>query len=260
MDRQRCSSGEDRHGISAFYIFGDRAAGRCHRVGDFGGADGAGLFLDGFAESGAADSLVIQARDIHLGVARAALSVPMEHPGSGWVARFILTGGVEAWTQLGGNDLAGALLGQDIVFGPGGLDSVAGLFAGGKAEVVTWRGALLRGVRGSLGRRRLAPHRRHNGVTSAFLTPIGDAASSIGGQARSGAARSRKAQLILPHLERALPILHRLTRPELERHQALDVINGLAVGNIHLTAGSPPREDLIGDSQGGADQVLLDIG
>lgn len=53
----------------------------------------------------------------------------------------MLTGGVEGYTQFGDDNLAGALLGQDIVFSPGGDDGIIGLYAGAEAQVVTSGGA-----------------------------------------------------------------------------------------------------------------------
>ena len=102
----------------------------------------AGLFLDGFAETGAADNLTIEDRDIHLGVARAALALPVERRGEdGSTSRLTLTGGIEGRTQFGDEDLAGTLLAQTIVFDPGGEDSAIAGFAGANAEHTTPGGA-----------------------------------------------------------------------------------------------------------------------
>lgn len=99
----------------------------------------AGLFLDGFTETGATDGLSIDSRDLHLGVARATLALPLEHTGNGWLARLTLAGGVEGRTQIGDAGATGVLLGQGIDFEPGDDDAV-GVFAGATAEVVTASG------------------------------------------------------------------------------------------------------------------------
>lgn len=91
----------------------------------------AGLFLDGFSESGAADAFTVHDRDVHLGVARGALTLPFVRQGDdGAFSRLALTGGVEGRRQFGDTDFSGALLGQDIVFDPGGDESVVAGFAG----------------------------------------------------------------------------------------------------------------------------------
>lgn len=100
----------------------------------------AGLFLDGFSETGATDGLSIDSRDLHLGVARATLALPLEHAGSGWLARLTLAGGVEGRTQIGDAGATGVLLGEGIAFEPGDDDAV-GVFAGATAEIVTAGGA-----------------------------------------------------------------------------------------------------------------------
>ena len=102
----------------------------------------AGLFLDGFTETGTAAPLTVNDRDIHVGVARFQLALPVESRGAnGAVSRLTLKGGVEARTQFGGQTVSGALLGTAINFNPGSDDSTLGVFAGLAAEHISQRGA-----------------------------------------------------------------------------------------------------------------------
>jgi uncharacterized protein with beta-barrel porin domain len=105
----------------------------------------AGLFLDGFAETGSSDDLTIEARELHLVVARAALTAPVRHWNgeTGARARIALTGGVEGRVQFGDRDIAGTLLGQDVVFEEGDEDGTVGLFGGVSANHLTAGGTLL---------------------------------------------------------------------------------------------------------------------
>jgi hypothetical protein len=98
----------------------------------------AGLFLDGFAESGVtAGAMTVDGKDIHLGIARAALSLPLTRSYSdGAVARWVLTGGVEGRTQFGGESFSGTLQGQSIAFSAGGRDTV-GLYGAWRAELAS---------------------------------------------------------------------------------------------------------------------------
>jgi hypothetical protein len=102
----------------------------------------AGLFVDGFQETGAADNFTLDSQDIHLGIARLGVALPMEHASGSILARLVLTGGVEGYTQLGGQNLQGALLGQDIVFNPGGNSSVIALYGGAEAQLIASGGAI----------------------------------------------------------------------------------------------------------------------
>ena len=98
----------------------------------------AGLFLDGFTEAGAAAPLTVGDREIHLGVARAALALPFERQSEdGGVSRLTLTSGIEGRTNLGDEDISATLLGQNIVFDPGGDDGAVAGFAGLTAEHTT---------------------------------------------------------------------------------------------------------------------------
>jgi len=99
----------------------------------------AGLFLDGFNESGVtAGALTVGSRDIHLGVARAALALPLTKTYSdGAQARWIWTAGIEGRTQFGGDSISGTLAGQGIAFNAGGRDSTVGLFGSYRAELAS---------------------------------------------------------------------------------------------------------------------------
>lgn len=80
-------------------------------------------------------------RDIHLGIARAALALPMERQSEdGGHSRLTLTGGIEGRAQFGDETLSGTLLAQNIVFDPGGDDSIIAGFAGVTGEHTTARG------------------------------------------------------------------------------------------------------------------------
>lgn len=101
----------------------------------------AGLFLDGFTETGAAAPLTVKDRDVHVGQARAQLAVPLNHGGSdGARSRLMLKGGVEARTQFGDRDVSGTLLAQNIVFDPGGDRNAIGAFTGLSVEHTTANG------------------------------------------------------------------------------------------------------------------------
>jgi hypothetical protein len=101
----------------------------------------AGLFLDGFTETGAAAPLTVKDRDIHVGQARAQIAMPLTHSNDdGGQSRLLLKGGIEARTQFGDRDVSGTLLAQSIVFNPGGEERVIGGFAGLSAEHITANG------------------------------------------------------------------------------------------------------------------------
>ena len=98
----------------------------------------AGLFLDGFTENGTVAPLTVRDRDIHVGQARFQLALPSEHRSDdGAVSRLTLKGGAEVRTQFGDQDVSGALLGQSLIFDPGGERSVTGGFVGLSAEHFT---------------------------------------------------------------------------------------------------------------------------
>lgn len=104
----------------------------------------AGLFLDGYTEAATAGGLTMNAQSVHLGTARAGLTLPVEQElEDGGLARLKLTGGVEGRTQFGGQTLSGALLGQSIVFDPGGDSSALAGFAGLTGEYAAANGLTL---------------------------------------------------------------------------------------------------------------------
>ncbi len=87
----------------------------------------AGLFLDGYTESGATANQTVDSRNVHIGVMRLQIAAPFESVSAdGSFLSYRLRAGLEARTNFGGDTIEGALLGQDISFNPGGDDSVLG--------------------------------------------------------------------------------------------------------------------------------------
>ncbi len=87
----------------------------------------AGLFLDGYTESGATANQTVDSRNVHIGVMRLQIAAPFESASAdGSFLSYRLRAGLEARTNFGGDTIEGALLGQDISFNPGGEDSVLG--------------------------------------------------------------------------------------------------------------------------------------
>jgi hypothetical protein len=94
----------------------------------------AGLFLDGYTETGTTNPLTLDERSIHIASARAALSLPFEAAhADGAVTTLRLIGGVEARTRFGDDDVSGTLLGQSVSttldddnFGAGAFVGLAG--------------------------------------------------------------------------------------------------------------------------------------
>lgn len=94
-----------------------------------------GLFLDGISETGAADALTIEDRDIHVFQARTQLSLPNERTTSdGGIMRNAVYIGLEGRAQAGNKDVTGTLLAQNITFDPGGDSKTAGAFVGFQFE------------------------------------------------------------------------------------------------------------------------------
>ncbi len=101
----------------------------------------AGLFLDGYTESGTTAPLTVDDRDVHVGVARLQIAAPSETVyANGSAFRYRLKAGLEARTNFGGETIDGALLGQNISFNPGGENNSLGGFAGLSAEFDTGSG------------------------------------------------------------------------------------------------------------------------
>ncbi|GAB5510659.1 MAG: hypothetical protein Rhims3KO_20600 [Hyphomicrobiales bacterium] len=75
----------------------------------------AGLFLDGYTETGTTNPLTLDDRSVHLASARAALALPFEAVhADGAITTLRLIGGVEARTQFGEDTISGTLLGQAV--------------------------------------------------------------------------------------------------------------------------------------------------
>jgi hypothetical protein len=90
----------------------------------------AGLFLDGYEESGSAANLSVDDRDVHLFVGRAGLSVPVAfaHAGGG-LTRVTPSLGVEGRAQFGDATAEGSFMGTDIVLALDDGETIGG-FAG----------------------------------------------------------------------------------------------------------------------------------
>jgi len=91
----------------------------------------AGLFLDGFTETGTAAPMTVDDHDIHVLQARTQLTMPIVHEGAdGSRRKSAFYVGLEGRANVGDGDVSGALLAQNIAFDPGGEDVVAAAFAG----------------------------------------------------------------------------------------------------------------------------------
>lgn len=75
----------------------------------------AGLFLDGYTETGTTNPLTLDDRSVHIASARAALALPFEAVhADGAITTLRLIGGVEARGQFGEDTISGTLLGQAV--------------------------------------------------------------------------------------------------------------------------------------------------
>lgn len=75
----------------------------------------AGLFMDGYTETGTTNPLTLDDRSVHIASARAALTLPFERiEADGALTTLRLIGGLEARTQFGDDTIAGTLLGQAV--------------------------------------------------------------------------------------------------------------------------------------------------
>jgi hypothetical protein len=96
----------------------------------------AGLFLNGYTETGTTNPLTLNSRTVHIASARAALTLPFERvEADGVTTTLRLTGGVEAQTQFGDDTVSGTLLGQavsttldDDNFGAGAFLGLSGAY------------------------------------------------------------------------------------------------------------------------------------
>jgi len=101
----------------------------------------AGLFLDGYTETGTTNPLTLDDRSIHVASARAALALPFEAIHAyGALTTLRLIGGVEARTQFGDNGVSGTLLGQTVSTTLDDDDAVLGGFLGLSGEYQTTTG------------------------------------------------------------------------------------------------------------------------
>ena len=95
----------------------------------------AGLFLDGYTETGTTNSLTLDDRAVHIASARAALALPFEAlHANGALTTIRLIGGVEARTQFGDDGVSGTLLGQTVTTTLDDDDAVFGGFLGLSGE------------------------------------------------------------------------------------------------------------------------------
>lgn len=95
----------------------------------------AGLFLDGYTETGTTNPLNLDDRSVHVASVRAALALPFEAThADGSLTTLRLIGGVEARTQFGDGDVTGTLLGQSVSTTLDDDDASLGGFLGLSAE------------------------------------------------------------------------------------------------------------------------------
>lgn len=101
----------------------------------------AGLFLDGYTETGTTNPLTLDDRSVHVASARAAVALPFERvEADGALTTLRLIGGVEARTQFGDDTVSGTLLGQAVSSTLDDDDFAAGAFLGFSAEHQTTNG------------------------------------------------------------------------------------------------------------------------
>ncbi len=101
----------------------------------------AGLFLDGYTETGTTNPLTLDDRDIHVASARAALALPFEQiEADGALSTLRLIGGVEARTQFGNDSVSGVLLGRAVSTTLDDDDFSGGAFVGLAGEYQTTGG------------------------------------------------------------------------------------------------------------------------
>lgn len=101
----------------------------------------AGLFLDGYTETGTTNPLTLNDRTIHLASARATLALPFERvEANGATTTLRVTGGVEARTQFGDDTVSGTLLGQTVSTTLDDDDFSAGAFVGLSGDYETTGG------------------------------------------------------------------------------------------------------------------------
>lgn len=90
----------------------------------------AGLFLDGYSETGGSDALRVASRDVHVFEARGQIAVPLApQVTQNGIWATTLRAGIDGIAQSGGR-VSATLLGQDIVFTPEGDRGAVRGFAG----------------------------------------------------------------------------------------------------------------------------------
>ncbi|MEP0520143.1 MAG: autotransporter domain-containing protein, partial [Hyphomicrobiales bacterium] len=103
----------------------------------------AGLFLDGYTETGTTNPLTLDDRDVHIASARAALALPFEAiHANGALTTVRLIGGVEVRTQFGDDAISGTLLGQSVSTTLDDDDVALGGFLGLSGEYQTTSGLI----------------------------------------------------------------------------------------------------------------------
>jgi hypothetical protein len=95
----------------------------------------AGLFLDGYTETGTTNPLTLDSRAIHVASTRASLALPFAATHAGGATTTLrLSGGLEARTQFGTDSVSGTLLGQAVSTTLDDEDVTLGAFLGLSAE------------------------------------------------------------------------------------------------------------------------------
>lgn len=101
----------------------------------------AGLFLDGYTETGTTNPLTLDDRSVHVASARAALALPFERiEADGALTTLRLIGGLEARTRFGDDTISGTLLGQAVSTTLGDDAFTGGAFLGLAGEYETTSG------------------------------------------------------------------------------------------------------------------------
>jgi uncharacterized protein with beta-barrel porin domain len=100
----------------------------------------AGLFLDGFTETGVPAPLTLDDREVHQGTVRAGIRFPRSWDTGNGIMTARATFGLEGRSTFGEDTLTGSLLGQGITFSPNDNDGVLAGFAGFNAELLTRSG------------------------------------------------------------------------------------------------------------------------
>lgn len=101
----------------------------------------AGLFLDGYTETGTTNPLTLDDRAVQVASARATLALPFEQvAASGALTTLRLIGGLEARTRFGDDAISGTLLGQAVSTSLDDRSFAGGAFLGLSVEHETTSG------------------------------------------------------------------------------------------------------------------------